>query len=70
LRGLPRHILEKTTVFRKKGVEIWAFDGNLWLQVNDKTAQKFVVICPVAKQSKRIYDLASGNHEMYMRRKG
>ncbi len=26
--GLPRHILEKTTVFRKKGVEIWAFDGS------------------------------------------
>jgi hypothetical protein len=25
--GLPRHILEKTTVFLKKGVEIWAFDG-------------------------------------------
>jgi hypothetical protein len=43
---------------------------NFMLQVNDKTAQKFVVICPVAKQSKRIYDLASGNHEMYMRRKG
>ena len=26
---LPRHILEKTTVFRKKGVEIWAFDGTV-----------------------------------------
>ncbi len=26
--GLPRHVLEKTTVFRKKGVEIWAFHGN------------------------------------------
>ncbi len=26
--GLPRNILEKTTVFRKKGVEIWAFDGS------------------------------------------
>jgi hypothetical protein len=24
--GLPKHILEKNTVFRKKGVEIWAFD--------------------------------------------
>ncbi len=25
--GLPIHILEKTNVFRKMGVEIWAFDG-------------------------------------------
>jgi hypothetical protein len=29
--GLPRHILEKTTVFRKKGVEIWVFDGTLMI---------------------------------------
>jgi hypothetical protein len=25
--GLLKHILEKNTVFGKKGVEIWAFDG-------------------------------------------
>ncbi len=25
--GLPKHILEKNTVFWKKGVEVWAFDG-------------------------------------------
>jgi hypothetical protein len=25
--GLPKQILEKNTVFCKKGVEIWAFDG-------------------------------------------
>ena len=39
------------------------------MQVNDKEAKKFVAVCPLAKQSKRIYDLASGNHEMYMRRR-
>ncbi len=27
--GLPKHILEKTSVFRKKGVKKWAFDGSL-----------------------------------------
>jgi hypothetical protein len=27
--GLPKNILEKNTVFWKKGVEIWAFDGIL-----------------------------------------
>ncbi len=27
--GLPKHILEKNTVFWKKGVEIWAFDGSI-----------------------------------------
>ncbi len=27
--GLPKHILEKNTVFWNKGVEIWAFDGSL-----------------------------------------
>jgi hypothetical protein len=26
--GLPGHILEKTTVSRKKGVEIWGVDNN------------------------------------------
>ncbi len=26
--GLPKNILEKNTVFWKKGVEIWAFDGS------------------------------------------
>ncbi len=26
---LPKHILEKNTVFSKKGVEIWAFDGSV-----------------------------------------
>jgi hypothetical protein len=24
---LPKHILKKNTVFRKKGVKIWTFDG-------------------------------------------
>ena len=37
-------------------------------QVNDKAAKKFVAVCAVVNQHKRIYDLASGNHEMYMRR--
>ncbi len=28
-KGLPKNILEKNTVFCKKGVKIWAFDGTL-----------------------------------------
>jgi hypothetical protein len=27
--GLPKHIIEKNTFFRKKGVELWAFDGTV-----------------------------------------
>ncbi len=52
---LPRHILEKTTVFRKKGVEIWAFDGmafdkRLWKGTLDR--QK---LCPISELSSFAY---------------
>lgn len=42
------------------------------VKLNDKKTPKFVGICKGGtkhKKSKKIYDLASGNHEMYMRRR-
>jgi len=42
---------------------------NFIVKLTDKSSEKFVVKCELPKQSKRIYDLASGNHEMYMRRR-
>ncbi len=42
--GLPLHILEKNTVFWKKGVEIWAFDGtNVSSEESDVEAQCYLV---------------------------
>ncbi|XP_023343744.1 moesin/ezrin/radixin homolog 1 isoform X2 [Eurytemora carolleeae] len=47
-----------------------SFGGDEFIvKMTDKSAAKFVVKCIVAKESKKIYDLASGNHEMYMRRR-
>jgi len=39
------------------------------VKLKNKGSEKFVVECTVPKQSKRIYDLASNNHELYMRRR-
>jgi len=42
------------------------------VKLNDKKTPNFVGICKSGsknKKSKKIYDLASGNHEMYMRRR-
>jgi len=42
---------------------------NFVVKLTTKGTDKFMVQCLINKQSKRIYDLASGNHEMYMRRR-
>jgi len=39
------------------------------VKLNDKKSPKFVGICKIPKTSKKIYALASGNHEMYIRRR-
>jgi len=39
------------------------------VKLNDKKSPKFIGICRKPKVSKKIYELASGNHEMYMRRR-
>jgi len=42
---------------------------NFIVKLNDKKSPKFVGVCLQNKQSKRVYDVASGNHEMYIRRR-
>jgi len=44
-------------------------NNNFIVKLNDKKSPKFVGICRKQKMSKKIYELASGNHEMYMRRR-
>merc|ERR1712080_423793 len=41
---------------------------NFIVKLNDKKSPKFVGVCK-NKQSKKIYIVASGNHEMYIRRR-
>merc|ERR1711874_913831 len=44
-------------------------NNNFIVKLNDKKSPKFIGICRKPKMSKKIYELASGNHEMYMRRR-
>merc|ERR1712106_740734 len=44
-------------------------NNNFIVKLNDKKSPKFVGMCRKPKMSKKIYELASGNHEMYMRRR-
>eukprot|EP00092_Neocalanus_flemingeri_P023067 GFUD01025004.1.p1 GENE.GFUD01025004.1~~GFUD01025004.1.p1 ORF type:complete len:586 (-),score=212.18 GFUD01025004.1:199-1956(-) len=44
-------------------------NNNFIVKLNDKKSPKFIGICRKQKMSKKIYELASGNHEMYMRRR-
>jgi len=44
-------------------------NDNFIVKLNDKKSPKFVGICKVPKSSKKIYEMASGNHEMYIRRR-
>jgi len=44
-------------------------NNNFIVKLNDKKSPKFIGICRKQKLSKKIYELASGNHEMYMRRR-
>jgi len=44
-------------------------NDNFIVKLNDAKSPKFVGICKLAKQSKKIYEMASGNHEMYIRRR-
>jgi len=44
-------------------------NDNFLVKLNDKKSPKFVGICRIPKTSKKIYELASGNHEMYIRRR-
>jgi len=39
------------------------------VKLNDNKTPNFTAICNVSKMSKKIYDMASGNHEMYIRRR-
>jgi hypothetical protein len=45
LGGLPKHILDKNTVFWKKGVEIWAFDGTLYSLIGGSNAGQLADCC-------------------------
>jgi len=47
-----------------------SYSGDKFIvKLTTKATPKFIAQCTVPKQSKRIYDLASNNHEMYMRRR-
>jgi len=43
--------------------------NNFIVKLNDKKSPKFIGSCRQPKMAKKIYELASGNHEMYMRRR-
>jgi len=47
-----------------------SFNGeNFVVKLIEKNSDKFIVHCTLPKMNKRIYDLASGNHELYISRR-
>lgn len=44
-------------------------NSNFIVKLTDKKSPKFVGICADKPMSKKVYELASGNHEMYIRRR-
>merc|ERR1719228_2162419 len=44
-------------------------NDNFIVKLNDKKSPKFVGVCQSKQMSKKVYGVASGNHEMYIRRR-
>jgi hypothetical protein len=54
--GLLKHILENNTVFWKKSVEIWAFDGTLIVRVEALWWPSFIIKKLWRRSLKYIYE--------------